>query len=91
MDLDEVLRALAHPDRRRFVHACVERQCSAGELAELSQLALASVSEHLKVLRKSGLLVLDKQGRFWMYRTDCRVLGAAVRQLARLAEVDDGA
>ena len=91
MDLDEVLRALAHPERRLFLHACLERQCSAGQLAELSSLALASVSEHLKVLRKCGLLTLDKQGRYWLYRADRRVLRAALAQLAKIAEVADGA
>ena len=35
------------------------------------------MSEHLKVLRKSGLLVLDKRGRNWFYRTDLEVLNAA--------------
>ena len=69
-DLDEVLRALSHPDRRKFVVACLDEAKAAGELAALSELSLATVSEHLKVLRKSGLLVLDKQGRFWLYRTD---------------------
>jgi DNA-binding transcriptional ArsR family regulator len=42
------------------------------------------VSEHLKVLRKSGLLILDKQGRNWFYRTDANVLKAAVEGLRRL-------
>ena len=80
------MRALSHPERRRFVRACLGEARSAGELAELSQLALASVSEHLKVLRKSGLLKLDVRGRFWFYRTDADVLkraAAAIRELAR--------
>jgi len=73
-DLDEVLRALANPDRRRFVAACLPEPRAAGDLAELSALSLATVSEHLKVLRKSGLLSLDKRGRHWFYRTDAAVL-----------------
>lgn len=80
-----MLRALAHPDRRRFVVACRAGPRAAGDLAELSQLSLATVSEHLKVLRKSGLLILDKRGRFWFYRTDLGVLQraeAAIRDLS---------
>lgn len=69
-ELDESLRALAHAERRLFVRECLGRECAAGELAEISSLALASVSEHLKVLRKTGLLTLEVRGRFWMYRTD---------------------
>jgi DNA-binding transcriptional ArsR family regulator len=47
-------------------------------------LAPASVSEHLKVLRKSGLLVLDKRGRFWMYRTNSTALRDAAAALRGL-------
>lgn len=64
--------------------ACRDGPKAAGELAELSALSLATVSEHLKVLRTSGLLLLDKQGRNWFYRTDTQVLGKVMRELAKL-------
>ncbi|MBI4923950.1 MAG: helix-turn-helix transcriptional regulator [Devosia nanyangense] len=79
-----MLRALSHPDRRMFVVACRNAPKAAGELAELSSLSLATVSEHLKVLRTSGLLVLDKQGRNWFYRTNPEVLDAVMEELRRL-------
>jgi DNA-binding transcriptional ArsR family regulator len=82
--LDEVLRALAHSDRRSFVRACLGGEQAAGDLAALSELSVATVSEHLKVLRKSGLLVLERRGRFWMYRTDAAVLEEAAAEIARL-------
>jgi DNA-binding transcriptional ArsR family regulator len=43
---------------------------AAGALAAASGLSAASVSEHLKVLRKTGLVVLERQGRFRLYRTE---------------------
>ena len=43
---------------------------AAGELAAASGLSAASVSEHLKVLRKTGLVVLERRGRFRLYRTE---------------------
>ena len=79
-----MLRALSHPERRAFVVACKDEPKAAGELAELSELSLATVSEHLKVLRKSGLLVLEKRGRFWFYRSDPVVLDRAVAALGAL-------
>jgi DNA-binding transcriptional ArsR family regulator len=79
-----LLRALSHPDRRMFVVACRDKARAAGELAEMSSLSVATVSEHLKVLRTAGLLVLDKQGRNWFYRTDVRVLEAAIEGLGEL-------
>jgi DNA-binding transcriptional ArsR family regulator len=86
--LDELLRALSHLDRRVFVRACLSEARAAGDLAELSSLALASVSEHLKVLRKAGLLVLEKRGRYRMYRTDSAVLRAVVQAITALGEQD---
>jgi DNA-binding transcriptional ArsR family regulator len=44
------------------------------------------VSEHLKVLRKCGLLVLDKRGRNWFYRTDLSVMNGAIDGLKVLAK-----
>jgi DNA-binding transcriptional ArsR family regulator len=74
--LDERLRALAHPVRRQLVAACLAEPRPAGELVELTALAPASVSEHLKVLRKTGLLVLEARGRFRLYATDPHVVRA---------------
>jgi DNA-binding transcriptional ArsR family regulator len=85
MPLDELFRALAHPARRTLLSACADRPRAAGDLAAMIDLAPASVSEHLKVLRKSGLLVLDKRGRFWMYRTNGAALSEAAAALEKLS------
>jgi DNA-binding transcriptional ArsR family regulator len=82
--LDERLRALAHPVRRRLVAACLAAPRPAGELVALTQLAPASVSEHLKVLRKSGLLVLEVRGRHWLYSTDEGVVQETASELRSL-------
>ena len=76
--LDERLRALAHPVRRQLVAACREAPQPAGALVALTGVAPASVSEHVKVLRKCGLLVLEVRGRSWIYTT----VGRAVRVVA---------
>lgn len=83
--LDERLRALAHSARRDLVAACLDRPRSAGELVDRLDLAPASVSEHLKVLRKTGLLVLERRGRFRYYRADASVVKATAADLGALA------
>jgi DNA-binding transcriptional ArsR family regulator len=85
-ELDEALRALAHADRRTFLKACLTKDQAAGDLAALSHLSNATVSEHLKVLRKSGLLELDREGRFWLYRTNKKRLSSVARAIASLEE-----
>lgn len=64
-----------------FVRACRDRPRSAGELVALSELAPPTVSEHLKVLRKTDLLVLERRGRFRLYRTDPGMLSEVVGAL----------
>lgn len=71
--------------RRALVRACRENERPAGELVELTGLAAASVSEHLKVLRKAGLLVVEPWGRWRLYRTDLGVVREAVDALAALS------
>jgi DNA-binding transcriptional ArsR family regulator len=68
-EFDDLLRALANRHRRLIVQECWSAARSAGELAELLDLAPASASEHLKVLRKHGLVDLTINGTFRIYRT----------------------
>lgn len=85
----ELLRALAHEERMRLVRACLHDARTAGELSAESGLAPASVSEHLKVLRKTGLLDLEPRGRFRLYRTDRAVVEEVSAALAALADGDE--
>ena len=78
---DEVLRALAHRERRRLLGMCRAQAMAAGELAAGAGMAQAAASEHLKVLRKTGLAVVEKQGKFWMYRADMNRLAEVLAAL----------
>ena len=79
--LDERLRALAHPVRRQLIAACIADAQPAGALVELTGLAPASVSEHLKVLRKTGLLRLEARGRFRLYTADPAIVRETIAAL----------
>lgn len=78
---DEILRALAHGERRRLLRMCRDQAMPAGELAAGAGMAQASVSEHLKVLRKTGLAVVEKRGKYWMYRADTALLAQVLEAL----------
>jgi DNA-binding transcriptional ArsR family regulator len=68
--LDELLRAVAHPARRRILAIAADAPVSAGDLARTLGLANATTSEHLKVLRKTGLVTMTVHGTWRLYRTD---------------------
>jgi DNA-binding transcriptional ArsR family regulator len=54
--LDNTLSALADPVRRRAVELLAERPHRAGELAEVLGVAAPSMSKHLRVLRRYGIV-----------------------------------
>jgi len=55
--LSMLAKALAHPARVRIVRLLLERQgCICGEICEELPLAQSTVSQHLKVLKSSGLI-----------------------------------
>jgi DNA-binding transcriptional ArsR family regulator len=58
--LDRTLAALADPDRRRAIDLLRERPRRAGDLAQAIGLPAPAMSRHLRVLRHSGLVEVDK-------------------------------
>lgn len=84
------LRALGHPARLALLRACMEGKRSAGDLVEMVDLSPAAVSEHLKVLRKTRLLVLEVRHRYRLYRADPQVVDEIVAALEELTDAADG-
>lgn len=73
--LAELARALGHPARVTILQALLARQsCVAGELAEELPLAASTVSQHLKVLKASGLIKGQVDGPRRCYCVDQTVL-----------------
>lgn len=82
-DLDELLRALASAHRRSILRDVWSAERGAGELADLLRLAPASVSEHLKVLRKARLVDMRVEGTYRLYRARPERLRELSHLLAR--------
>jgi DNA-binding transcriptional ArsR family regulator len=57
--LDEMLAALADPARRGVVDLLRKKPRRAGELANALSISAPRMSQHLRVLRKSGLIEDD--------------------------------
>jgi DNA-binding transcriptional ArsR family regulator len=55
--LDKTLLALADPARRRVVDLLRKRPRRAGELSDSLSMSAPAMSRHLRVLRKSGLVL----------------------------------
>ena len=57
------LAAIADPTRRRIVELLAIRDRTAGELVEEFELSAPAISQHLNILRESGLIVTRAEGQ----------------------------
>jgi DNA-binding transcriptional ArsR family regulator len=64
---DEVLRALAEPQRRRILEVVRDGELTAGGIAEHFEITHQAVSQHLRVLKEAGLLRERREGTRRLY------------------------
>ncbi len=64
----DAYKALAHSARQRLVAMLREGELCVCQLTAVLELAASTVSAHLTELRRAGLLVETKTGRFVKYR-----------------------
>lgn len=69
--LTQMMKALAHPARMQIVRYLSDNpQCITGDIVDVLPLAQATVSQHLKVLRESGLITGTIEGPATCYCLD---------------------
>lgn len=96
-EMAAAFKALSDPNRLAIFEAI--RRCGAlcgsdggegsscvSDIAERFDLALSTVSHHIKELRNSGLVVCEKEGR-WVY---CRVDDGTLERVASFLESGSG-
>jgi DNA-binding transcriptional ArsR family regulator len=66
----QALEALGDPTRRAIFERLVGRPRSVRELADVLPVSRPAVSQHLKVLKQSGLVVDRPEGTRRIYRVD---------------------
>ena len=66
----DLLNALADPMRQDLVQLLARAELNVGDIADKVTLSRPTVSHHLNLLRRAGLLRVRKQGREMYYRLD---------------------
>jgi DNA-binding transcriptional ArsR family regulator len=74
----DVFEALADPTRRRLLLLLRAHEHSVSELASHFECSMAAVSQHLSILRRTGLVSKRRDGRMQLYRLRPRPLGQIV-------------
>ena len=80
-DLEESLRALAHPARRTMLAAVFDHERPSTELAERAGLSKSAASQHLKLLRDAGLVHVRVDANRRLYRADLARVAAVAEYL----------
>jgi DNA-binding transcriptional ArsR family regulator len=67
-DQQRLLDALASPVRREILWLVADREMAAGEIAAAFEVTAPTISQHLAVLRRAGLVTQRSEGTFRYYR-----------------------
>ncbi|HUO15551.1 MAG TPA: metalloregulator ArsR/SmtB family transcription factor [Verrucomicrobiae bacterium] len=90
--LDRALHAIADPTRRKILYALREGAKAksqngadaclcAGDIEERMRLSQPTISHHMSILTKAGLVEATKQGQWRWYRRDEKAIKQIVRTL----------
>ena len=75
--LSVIFAALADPTRRAMLARLAEGEATVGELAQPHAMSLPSISRHLKVLERAGLVIKGRSAQWRPCRLDPAALAEA--------------
>lgn len=74
MKFQRTFKALSDPNRREILNLLKDGPMTAGEIVEHFQVSGATISHHLNMLRESGLILDDRQGKYIYYELNMSVV-----------------
>ena len=89
MGLQNILRALADPIRRKILNLLKNGRLSAGEIVEQFDVTGASISRHLSVLKEADLIRDTREGKYIYYDLNASVLEEIMLWIKDLKGEDD--
>lgn len=76
-------KALGHPVRLRIACGLLRHQCQVGRIVSRLGLPQSTVSQHLGILRRAGVIVPERHGVRVCYRIADRDLARLLARLVR--------
>jgi len=82
-NLDRFLHAIADPTRRRILLVLKEKSggLCAGDIEQRIKLAQPTVSHHMRILEKAGLVEARREGHWRWYRRNEKLIAEMTRGL----------
>lgn len=88
MGFAETFKALSDPVRRDILELLKKRRMPAGEIVSHFDMTGATISYHLSILKKAGLVRENKQKNFVYYELNTSVVEEVMLWLSELRERD---
>jgi DNA-binding transcriptional ArsR family regulator len=79
-----VFKALNDPTRRQILELLRKKDLTAGEIVEKFNISGPSISHHLEILKRAGLIESEKQGQFVLYTLNTTVLDEIMTWIMQL-------
>jgi ArsR family transcriptional regulator len=88
-DSTKILRAIAHPLRMKILHFIDKHQTiNVNKIYNTLKLEQSITSQHLKVLRLSGLVTARKEGKYMHYSLNYNKIGQTINAIRNFLEED---
>ena len=84
MKFQRTFKALSDPNRREILNLLKDGPMTAGEIVEHFQVSGATISHHLNMLKESGLILDDSQGKYIYYELNTSVVEELMAWLSHL-------
>ena len=82
--MNEVFKALADPTRRKILDLLRDKDLSAGDIADQFDMTKPSISNHLSILKKAELVLVEKKGQFMIYSLNTTLFQDVIRWMLEL-------
>lgn len=82
--MDKIYKALAEVNRRKIIFWLGRGELNVSQIVDKLELSQATVSTHLMILRKAGLVNFEIRGKQRIYRLNYEIMKAFVKELNRL-------
>ena len=89
LGIQDTLKALADPIRRKILNLLKNGRLSAGEICEHFSVTGASISRHLAILKEADLIRNKREGKFIYYELNTSVLENVMLWIIDLKGVSD--
>ncbi|HZJ40733.1 MAG TPA: metalloregulator ArsR/SmtB family transcription factor [Candidatus Saccharimonadales bacterium] len=84
MSLNNTFAALADPNRQKIIKCLKKSELPVSEIAKSVDITLATLSHHLDILRRAGLVSSRRDGRQIFYELNMSVAEEIMEGLAKM-------